>query len=299
MRQCVLLFLSLGPLALFGQTPVDSSQSTTAKQIELATQEVQRIQNMVDIGVESTARLHQAQLDLADAHDNALLKRNLYNNAVKDVDENAIREMLDAAQHRVDRQQERLEHNKELLTQGLVAQSYLTPFEQELTMRQMQFDLARYRARIMQDAVSKNEDAVSKAKQAATEAELRNTAARETASLDEPDFTFQGEEHYEGSGAFDELKDLKPLAQAFEQKFDHPLPISAEGETNLHRAMGFDHRGRVDVAISPKTPEGVWLRHYLQVLKIPYYAFTHAIPGKATAAHIHIGPGSTRLQNAD
>jgi hypothetical protein len=32
---------------------------------------------------------------------------------------------------------------------------------------------------------------------------------------------------------------------------------------------------------------------------IPYYAFTHAMAGKATAAHIHIGPGSTRLTSAD
>ena len=78
-------------------------------------------------------------------------------------------------------------------------------------------------------------------------------------------------------------------------KFDRPLPISAEGETELHRALGFDHRGRVDVAVVPSAPEGIWLRHYLQFRKIPYYAFSRAIPGKATAAHIHIGPGSTRL----
>ena len=37
------------------------------------------------------------------------------------------------------------------------------------------------------------------------------------------------------------------------------------------------------------------MRRYLKSRQIPYYAFTHAIPGKATAAHIHIGPGSTRL----
>ena len=45
----------------------------------------------------------------------------------------------------------------------------------------------------------------------------------------------------------------------------------------------------------PGAPEGVWLREYLQSRRIPYYAFSHAIPGKATAAHIHIGPGSTHL----
>jgi len=82
---------------------------------------------------------------------------------------------------------------------------------------------------------------------------------------------------------------------AFSSKFDRPLPISAEGETEVHRALGFDHRGRVDVAVVPSAPEGVWLRQYLQLRKIPYYAFSRAIPGKATAAHIHIGPGSTRL----
>jgi hypothetical protein len=27
--------------------------------------------------------------------------------------------------------------------------------------------------------------------------------------------------------------------------------------------------------------------------RIPYFAFRHAVPGKATGAHIHIGPIST------
>ncbi len=281
-------------------------QSIAAKQIELASRELQRVQKLVEIGVESRTRLHQAEQDLADAQDNAILQQNLYNNAATNVDESAIREMVDAAQRRLDRQQERVDHTKALLTQGLIAQSYLTPFEQELALRQTQFDLAQYRARIMQDAVSKAEDAVSKAEdaaskaqQAAADAQLRDTPRQDAFSTDALELIAPGEEHYEGNGAFSEARDLQPLAQAFARRFDYPLPISAEGETNLHRAMGFDHRGRVDVAINPQTPEGVWLRHYLQVLKIPYYAFTRAIPGKATAAHIHIGPGSTRLQNAD
>jgi hypothetical protein len=102
-------------------------------------------------------------------------------------------------------------------------------------------------------------------------------------------------EHYEGDGGFEEARDLPALELAFAAKFDRPLPISAEGETEVHRALGFDHRGRIDVAVVPSAPEGVWLRQYLQMRKIPYYAFSRAIPGKATAAHIHIGPGSTRL----
>ena len=63
--------------------------------------------------------------------------------------------------------------------------------------------------------------------------------------------------------------------------------------------MGFDHRGRIDVAVDPNESAGVWLRRYLRARQIPYFAFSRAIPGKATAAHIHIGAGSTRLVDAD
>jgi hypothetical protein len=93
--------------------------------------------------------------------------------------------------------------------------------------------------------------------------------------------------------------DIKTLTLAFEKKFDKPLPVSARGETAVHRALGFDHTGRIDVAITPDSAEGVWLRQYLEAKDIPYYAFRVAMPGKATGAHIHVGPGSTRLQATD
>ncbi|MGD0365792.1 MAG: hypothetical protein ABSC93_33330, partial [Bryobacteraceae bacterium] len=88
------------------------------------------------------------------------------------------------------------------------------------------------------------------------------------------------------------------VSGAFERRFSKPLPVSAMGETAVHRALGFDHRGRVDVALSPDQPEGLWLRQYLEARRIPYFAFWHAMPGKATGAHIHIGPESTRLSAA-
>jgi hypothetical protein len=76
------------------------------------------------------------------------------------------------------------------------------------------------------------------------------------------------------------------------------MPVSADGETATHRALGFDHRGRVDVAVNPDQPEGVWLMGYLQKNRIPYFAFRMAVQGKATGAHIHIGPQSARLRVA-
>ena len=79
--------------------------------------------------------------------------------------------------------------------------------------------------------------------------------------------------------------------------FGEALPVSAMGDTAVHRALGFDHRGRVDVALSPDSAEGEWLRLYLTVKRIPFFVFRQAVPGKATGAHIHIGPMSTRLAN--
>jgi hypothetical protein len=57
--------------------------------------------------------------------------------------------------------------------------------------------------------------------------------------------------------------------------------------------MGFDHRGRFDVAVGPSQPEGVWARRYLTEKHVTFLAFRSAVPGQATGAHIHIGPPSS------
>jgi hypothetical protein len=55
----------------------------------------------------------------------------------------------------------------------------------------------------------------------------------------------------------------------------------------------------VDVALLPDSPEGEWLRQYLEANEIPYYAFRNFVPGKATGAHIHMGPPSNRILKTD
>src|SRR5437016_4085877 len=99
---------------------------------------------------------------------------------------------------------------------------------------------------------------------------------------------------YDGEGKWRPAV-LGKVESQFERQFGKPLPVSAAGETAVHRALGFDHRGRMDVAIHPDDPEGRWLLSYLVENHIPYFAFRHAVRGKATGAHIHIGPQSTRL----
>jgi len=181
----------------------------------------------------------------------------------------------------VDRQRARLDRAREIVAAGVAAQSYVLPLQEELTLRQTSLDLAHLRAELITESAAMNN--------APKPADIPGSA------MENFELFAQGMEHYEGAGGFDESRDLAPLEFAFESRFARSLPISAEGETEVHRALGFDHRGRVDVAVDPSQPEGVWLRQYLRLHNIPYYAFMHAIAGKATAAHVHIGPGSTRL----
>ncbi len=285
MRQLLVLLLSFGALILFAgtfaqaETPAGTPES---KGIELAQQELARVKSLVDAGALARVRIQEAEANLDDAKDEVILAHDLYGDLPeKGAGEAASAEMIAAAQRRVDRQQARLEEAQKIVAAGVAARSYLSPFEAELTARQTSLDLAHLRANLMADRAAMNQSAVP--------------PVLEPLPTDDSELTWQGMEHYEGDGAFNETRQLQPLELAFASKFDRPLPISAEGETEVHRALGFDHRGRVDVAVVPSAPEGVWLRHYLQLKKIPYYAFSRAIPGKATAAHIHIGPGSTRL----
>jgi hypothetical protein len=100
-------------------------------------------------------------------------------------------------------------------------------------------------------------------------------------------------EHHDGRLAFSD-EDLKQLQRDFLDTFHRALPISARGESALHRRMGFDHTGRTDVAVSPDTTEGAWVRRYLTAKGVSFFAFRSAVAGKATGAHIHIGPASGR-----
>ena len=288
MRQLPAVILCLGALQLSAQAPANSFEAAANKRIEEAKKKLVRVGDLVTMGALPRQRIDQAQLELADAQDEAILARSLYGAVPTNETDQLAEEMLAAAGRRVERQQARLDDAEKLVTAGLAAQSTLTPLQMELNFRQSSLGLARSRAQLMTDLMdlARLEESI---------AATRDAAATE----DTADLVTESMEHFEGNGVFVESRDLEPIEQAFEKKFDHPLPISAEGQTSLHRALGFDHRGRVDVALAPNSAEGIWLRGYLKSGLIPYYAFTHAVPGKATAAHIHIGPGSTRWTGAD
>jgi len=288
MRQSPVVLLCFISVALFAQTPQAALEANANKRIDLAQKDLDRVRELVQMGALARVKLTEAEQNLGDAQDDAILARTLYSDlAAKDWTEQMAEEGVAAAERRVGRQQERVEQTQQLVDQGFVAQSALAPLQAELTTRQTKLDLARLQARQLNSLAS-----LAKLEESIVQSE-------EAAPSNENDLVLDGMEHFEGSGQFQEARDLRPIEMAFEQKFDRELPISADGETSLHRALGLDHRGRVDVAVAPNTPEGIWLRSYLKSRDIPYYAFTHAMPGKATGAHIHIGPGSTRLTEAD
>jgi len=249
---------------------------------ELKRLEVDRLRAMAAAGAIPRARLEQAQAELADAEDNMILRRTLYGTVrVEDFTKEQADNMISAAQRLVDRQSERYERSKELVDQGVIARVTLSSMLEDLEFRRKALDLARYRAQLVD--------------------ELAQYARAEEAADTDDNVQFRvGRiiERYNGLGAFNDL-DYARISSAFQRTFSRPLPVSARGETATHRALGFDHRGRVDIALNPDQREGVWLRNYLKSLKLPYFAFRAAVPGKATAPHIHLGPPSLRLRIAD
>ena len=187
--------------------------------------------------------------------------------------------MLDAAQARVDRQQKVVEDRQMLFDSGALARSEFAAFQEELASRKRVLELVRNRAKLVQD-LQQMASVEQQFEHAQTAAWAKYVMIR-----------------FEGNGLFN-MSDLTPISNRFEERFHHLLPISALGQTLVHQSMGLDHRNRVDVALSPDQPEGIWLRQLLERLHVPYLAFRSAVAGAATAPHIHIGTGSTRLKLA-
>jgi hypothetical protein len=251
-------------LALLGSDSMQDSAGVIA-----ARHEVERTQSLVAAGALPAIKIAEAQQNLEDALDAAILGRTLYGH-IEEADETQAAEMLSAAQRRVDRQQVKVTKINQLIAADLAPPSDRIDLETELSNREDALQQAKIRAALLREVAEMAHAEAAVAPKGLAEEKTAGTR------LIEP-------------------KELKALTLAFEKQFSEPFPISAKGMTAVHRALGMDHTGRVDVAVTPDSPEGVWLREYLDALGIPYYAFRVAMAGKATAPHIHIGPGSTPL----
>lgn len=241
-----------------------------------------QVSKLVSAGALPFLRLKKAQEEVQDALDMSLLKNSLY---TQDLLPEEADQMVLVAQRMVVRRQRALLEMQELVSAGVVSRSEAETSSADFDRAQQELDWAESRAKLVQEL--------------AENARIqKGIASLEVQAESHPDWAGKVYTHYEGNGVFTPA-DLQKLESAYASRFAAPLPISANGETALHRSMGFDHRGRVDVAVNPDQPQGEWLMHYLEANRIPYFAFRAAVPHKATGAHIHVGPQSTKLALSD
>lgn len=243
-----------------------------------AQQDVERVKLLISQGALPAMRLRRAQEDLEIAKDMSILKQSIYS---QDLLPEQAEQMVTVAQRIVFRRQRALIEMQQLVSSGVISRSEAEASGADFDRSQTELHLAETRAHLIQQM-------------AETLRIEKGIAGLEMQVETHPEWAGKVYTRYDGRGVF-VPSDLEKVSIAFLSRFAKPLPISANGETALHRSLGFDHRGRVDVAVSPDQPEGAWLMHYLEANKIPYFAFRMAVPGKATGAHIHIGPQSARL----
>ena len=253
---------------LLAQTPEDP-------EIARARIEMERVRAMVATGAMPRAQLQKAEDAVADATDTVAIRHSIYS---QDLSEDQAKQLAAAANRRVERRQKAYDDAKRLVDIGAMPANTLDQLQRDLDFARKDCELAGSRADLAaQIAAMAEAEADAQARAAERSAEAPRTAER-----------------YDGDGVF--TPEIFARIEAdYQKRFGKPLPVSANGETAVHRALGFDHRGRVDVALRPDQPEGMWLRDYLKAHRIPYFAFSQAVPGKATGAHIHLGTQSTRL----
>jgi len=266
---------------LSGQTELELKPNADDPGVIRAQKDLERVQILINQGALPAIRLRKAQEDLKNAEDLSILQDNLF---AKDITVEQADAMMLIAQRLVLRRQRAMIEMQQLVQSGVISRAEAEATGADFDRAQTELHLAQTRVNLI----------IQMAEALRTQ---KSIASLESEVEQHPDWAGKVYTKYDGNGIFTP-SDLQKVSVAFEAKFFKPLPISADGETATHRAMGFDHRGRVDVAVNPDMPEGVWLMKFLQTNRIPYFAFRMAVPGKATGAHIHLGPQSTRLKIA-
>jgi len=240
-----------------------------------------RVKQLVDQGVLPRLRLEKAQDDVDDALDMSILKKNIYST---DITPEQADQMVQIAERMALRKQRSMARMQSMVSSGVLSLAEAQLAGADLERSRSALAMAITRANVV--------------RQLAEAAKLqKQIATLESQAETHPEWNGKLYSKYDGNGAFS-VVDRHRVEGAYMAHFLKPLPVSADGETAVHRSLGFDHRGRIDVGVSPDSPEGAWLLSYLQKNHIPYFAFRAAIPHRATGAHIHIGPQSTRLTAA-
>lgn len=171
------------------------------------------------------------------------------------------------------------EKREKLFADGIIAKKTLD--ESKEALKQAQNRLAQ-----LDDQIKESDVLLS-------EAEAAKQLALNPPKQTESHYT-SGLIRYSGATQW-KIQDTVKLETFYQGKFHRALPISARGQTSVHDRLGFDHTNSIDVALSPESAEGQALMNFLRSNGIPFLAFSHAVTGAATGAHIHVGKPSSRL----
>ncbi|MEZ5402042.1 MAG: hypothetical protein R2729_20385 [Bryobacteraceae bacterium] len=263
-------------MCTFAQTP--DPHATADAQAE-----AERVRQMVEAGVAPRKALDDVTAQQEQAADEAILQATLYGHlTLEQLTPEQSAAMIGAAERQMRRAQAKVDEAKRLIAEGVRPITSLTPHLEELDAVRRAHDSAQSRARLFENLA-----AMARAEQE-LEAQLAES----------PETGLGLADRYDGDGILLPAQ-IRYLETAFEREFRRPLPVSANGETELHRSLGFDHRGRIDVGLHPDSREGGWLKRHLELLKVPYIAFRGAVRGQSTGAHIHMGPPSNRIRRSD
>jgi hypothetical protein len=286
----ILLSAAFIAVSAFAQSP-DAGPATAAPEVKSAEikpdlsdpgvvreqQNFARVRSLVQQGVLPLNDLAKAQDKVNDALDMSILR---YSQFAADLTPEQADQMVTVAERLFLRSQKRSIQTKQLVATGIMARSEAETSMSDMVGAKLQLDLAMERARLVKDMALQ-----------------KQVAEMETEAESHPEWNGKVYTRFDGNGVFTRA-DFNKISSAYLSAFGHLIPVSADGQTAVHTALGFNHAGRVDVALSPDSAEGEWLLRYLQRNRIPYFAFRTAVAHKATGAHIHLGPGSTRLASA-
>jgi hypothetical protein len=232
--------------------------------------ELERVRALVEAGALPRRAVSEAEQSL----EKSRLVETLHKTLVqRDIVEKQLGPMIEAATRLRDMAREQLATTRRLVEAGAVPIQRLEIDKEAADVADRQYELAQTRARLVREQVE----------MARAEARLDELEEENLAYVSEGD----------GDPFLDD--DIAAVNEAFYEAFGVPLPVSADGYTALHESMGFDHTGRLDVAVHPDDPEGQFLIELLETWQIPYIAFRSAVAGQSTGPHIHIGPRSLRI----
>jgi hypothetical protein len=226
--------------------------------------EMERLRALVEAGALPRRAVADAELSLEKSRLMATLRKTLLQ---RELTENELPAMLEAATRLRDLARKQLALTRSRVEAGAWPIKRLEIDNEAADSADRQHELAQTRARLVRELAA----------MARAESKLDELEDEELAFVSEGDGDPFGDD------------DIAAVNEAFYEAFGIPLPISADGYTALHESLGFDHTGRLDVAVHPDDPEGLFLIELLEAWDIPFIAFRSAVPGQSTGPHVHIG----------